>query len=247
MNDSSSEQSQVFRARAAGFFWLITFITGAFAMYIGGSFVVTGNAAATAANVLGHETAFRIGVAGNLVATICYLLATILVYKLLKPVCSTLSLAAAVFSLLGCAAGVLVTLLNFAPLALLKGSAYLGAFTDEQLQALALASFSLGMRANEVALVFFGLHIAIVGYLIVTFAVVPRALGVLLIIGGVCYETQSFASFLAAPIAKTLFPAILMPAFLAELALTIWLLTKGVNMRRAGTSAPSVQLATTLS
>ncbi|MBA2243091.1 MAG: DUF4386 domain-containing protein [Chthoniobacterales bacterium] len=151
MNEHTSEQSQISRARAAGFFWLITFITGAFAMYIGGSFVVNGNAAATAANVLGNEFAFRIGVAGNLVATICYLLATVLVYKLLKPVNSTLSLAAAVFSLLGCAAGAVVTLFNFAPLALLKGPAYLSVFTTEQLQALALTSFSLGMRANESA------------------------------------------------------------------------------------------------
>lgn len=85
MNEPTSAQSQISRARAAGFFWLITFITGAFAMYIGGSFVVNGNAAATAANVLGNEYSFRIGVAGNLVATIFYLLATILVYKLLNP------------------------------------------------------------------------------------------------------------------------------------------------------------------
>ncbi len=232
MNEHTSEQSQISRARAAGFFWLITFITGAFAMSIGGSFVVNGNAAATAANVLGNESAFRISVAGNLVATICYLLATILVYKLLKPVNSTLSLAAAVFSLLGCGAGALVTLFNFAPLALLKGSAYLSVFTTEQLQALALASFSLGMRANEVGLVFFGLHIGIVGYLIVTSALVPRVLGVLLMIGGLCYELQSFASFLAAPFAKSLFPLILLPAFFAELALLIWLIAKGVNTPR---------------
>ena len=236
MHESTSEQSQISRARAAGFFWLITFITGAFAMYIGGSLVVNGNAAATAANVLGNESAFRIGVAGNLVATICYLLATILVYKLLKPVNSTLSLAAAVFSLLGCAAGAVVTLLNFAPLALLKGAAHLGVFTTEQLQALALTSFSLGMRANEVGLVFFGLHIGIVGYLILTSALVPRVLGVLLMIGGLCYVLQSFASFLAAPFATSLFPVILMPAFFAELALTLWFLVKGVKVRRGASS-----------
>ncbi len=233
MNERTSEQSQTSRARAAGFFWLITFITGSFAMYIGGSFVVSGDAATTAANVLANESAFRIGTAGNLLATVTYLLATILVYKLLKPVNSTLSLVAALFSLLGCGIGAVVSLFNFAPLALLKGSAYLDVFTTEQLQALALTSFSLGMRANEVGLVFFGLHIGIVGYLIVTSALVPRVLGVLLMIGGVCYELQSFASFLAAPFAKSLFPAILMPAFFAELALTLWFLVKGVNVQRA--------------
>jgi hypothetical protein len=239
MNESTPEQSQISRARAAGAFWLITFITGCFAMYMGGSLVVNGNAAATAANVLSNETAFRIGVAGNLVATISYLLATILVYNLFKQINSTLSLATAVFSLLGCAAGVVVSLFNFAPLALLKGSPYLGAFTNEQLQALALTSFSLGMRANEIGLVFFGLHIGIVGYLIVTSALVPRLLGVLLMIGGLCYETESFASFLAAAFAKNLFPVILLPAFFAELVLTVWLLAKGVRTQLPN-AAPSL-------
>lgn len=216
-------------ARAAGAFWLITFITGAFAMYIGGSFVVNGDAAATAGNILANESAFRIGVAGNLLATICYLLATILVYELLKPVDRRLSLIAALFSLLGCGIGAVVSILNFAPLVLLKGSAPLSAFSLEQLQALALTSFSLGARANEVALVFFGLHIGLVGYLIITSALVPRAIGVLLMVGGLCYDLQSFASFLAAPFAKSLFPFVLLPAFFAELALIFWLLVKGVK------------------
>ena len=217
------------KARMAGLFWLITFITGAFAMYIGGRFVVNGNAAATAANILANESAFRIGTAGNLLATICYLLATILVYELLKPVNRTLSLTAAVFSLLGCGLGALVSLLNFLPLALLKGSAYLSSFSNDQLQVLGLTAFNLANRANEIGLVFFGLHIGIVGYLIFTSALVPRIIGALLIVGGVCYELNSFASFLAAPFARSLFPFVLLPAFFAELALSLWLLIKGIR------------------
>jgi hypothetical protein len=246
MNTPPSADSQIAKARAAGLFWLITFITGAFAMYIGGSFVVNGDAARTAANVLGNESAFRIGVSGNLVATVCYLLATILVYELFKPVNRTLSLTAALFSVLGCALGAVVGLLNFVPLALLKGAGYLGSFTTEQLQTLALTAFSLTNRANEIGLVFFGLHIGIVGYLIVTSALVPRAIGVLLMIGGACYELNSFGSFLGAAFARNLFPFILLPAFFAELALLLWFLAKGVNARsaaRADTGPPAAQFA----
>ena len=232
------------RARAAGLAWLITFVTGAFAMYIGGSFIVSGNPAATAANILANESAFRIGTAGNLVATVCYLLATILVYELLKPVNRTVSLVAALFSLLGCGLGALVGVLNFAPLGLLKGAAFLSVFTPEQLQALALSAFSLAARANEIGLVFFGLHIGLVGYLIIRSGLVPRAIGVLLLIGGLCYELNSFGSFLAAPFAKALFPFILLPAFVAELALLVWLLAKGVNARPD--PVPSAPLAQSL-
>lgn len=234
MNDQSLNS----KARMAGFFWLITFITGAFAMYIGGRFVVNGNAAATAANILANESAFRIGTAGNLLATICYLLATILVYELLKATNRTLSLTAAMFSFLGCGLGALVSLLNFVPLALLKGPAYLSSFTNDQLQAFALTAFNLANRANEIGLVFFGLHIGIVGYLIVASALAPRIIGALLVIGGVCYELNSFASFLAAPFARSLFPFILLPAFLAELALSLWLLIKGISGSRSPERLP---------
>ena len=249
MNNSTSEQSLNSKARAAGLFWLITFVTGAFAMYIGGRFVVNGNAAATAANILSNESAFRIGTAGNLIATIGYLLATILVYELLKPVNRTVSLVAAVFSLLGCGLGAVVSLLNLAPLALLKGSAYVAAFTTEQLQALALTSLNLGLRANDVGLVFFGLHIGLVGYLIVASGLVPRVIGVLLMIGGAFYELSSFGSFLAVPFVRSLFPLILLPALFAELVLCLWLLIRGVSARSAtgaDNGPPTAQLTRSL-
>jgi hypothetical protein len=229
---SAGEGSPLFKARAAGFSWLVTFITGAFAMFIGGSFVVNNDAAATAANILANESAFRLGAAGNLIATACYLTATLLVYELLKPVNRTVSLLAAFFSLVGCGIGALGFLFNFAPLALLGGADYLSVFNTGQLQALALTSFRVGARANEVGLVFFGLHIFLVGSLIFSSNFLPRVLGLFLALGGVCYLTNGFASFLAAPFAKNLFPFILLPAFLAELLFSLWLLVKGVHVQR---------------
>jgi hypothetical protein len=208
-------------------------------MYIGGSLVVNGDAAATAANIVSKESAFRIATAANLLATICYLLATILVYELTKTINRTLSLVAAVFSSLGCAVGAVISLFNFAALALLNTGAA-GAFTTEQLQALALTSLNLAVRGNDVGLVFFGMHIGIVGYLIVTSALVPRTLGVLLLLGGACYELSSFGNFLAAPLITTLFPLTLMPAFFAELALALWLLVKGVSTQHTARATPGV-------
>jgi hypothetical protein len=230
--ETTIEHSSAFKARAGGFFWLLTFITGLSAMLIGGRFIVNGDAAATATNILANESAFRLGAAGNLVATACYLAATLLVYELLKPVNRTISLGAAFFSLLGCGVGAVVFLFTMAPLILLGGAPYLTVFTTEQLQALSLASVSLGLRANDLGLVFFGCHILLVGYLLVTSRFVPRFLGLLLAIGGVCYLSYSFASFLAPAFTKNLFPFVLLPGFLAELLLSLWLLAKGVNAQR---------------
>src|SRR5215210_6396835 len=91
------------KARIAGFFYLLVFVTGALAMFAGGSFSETGDPAATAAKILAHETAFRLGWVFNLIATACYIVVTALFYELFRPVNKSLSLTAAFFSLTGCA------------------------------------------------------------------------------------------------------------------------------------------------
>lgn len=48
-------------------------------------------------------------------------------------------------------------------------------------------------------------------------------------IAGVCYVINSFALLLSPPLSSRLFPAILIPALIAELSLALWLLSKGVN------------------
>src|ERR1700676_3704498 len=115
MTERTADAAPRFKARIAGSFWLLTILTGAFASFVGGRLVVSGDAAATAANILEHEALFRSGTAAILVSTACYLAATLLVYELLKPVNRTVSLLAAFFSLVGCAVGALSCIFDLAP------------------------------------------------------------------------------------------------------------------------------------
>ena len=85
-----AETSPRRKARAAGFFWLMVILTGALALVVGG----------------------KLAVAANLISTAFYVAATVLVYGLLKPVNRSLSLLAAIFSFVGCAIGVLGSLVN---------------------------------------------------------------------------------------------------------------------------------------
>jgi len=110
-----AEASPRLKARAAGFFWLMTILTGAFGMVAGGRQIVPGDAAATASNILAHQALFRWGFTADLVGVFCYIAVTLLVYELLKPVSRSLSLLAAFFSLVGCAVGALGCLLQRAP------------------------------------------------------------------------------------------------------------------------------------
>src|SRR5271165_2501245 len=137
----------------AGVFQLLEALTAAFGQVIVlNRLVVSGNAAATAANILGHERLFWLGFASSLIGVAFHLAWALLMYELLKPVNRHLSLLAAFFRLVGCAIQALTSLLYLAPLVILQGGSSLGAFTAEQLQALALMFLKLNASAFDIYL-----------------------------------------------------------------------------------------------
>lgn len=227
-----TESSPLFKARMAGFFWLLTIITGMFAFIAGGRFIVTGDAATTAANIINHQLLFRLAFISNLVATACYLAVTLFVYQLLKPVNRTVAAFVVFFSLMGCATGLVSNLLFLAPLDFLSGAPYLSIFTAAQVQALALTILTLSLRLNDIGMVFFGFHVLSIGYLIRRSTFLPRILGALLFVAGICYLTNSFANFLDVSFKTYLLPFVAIGGLLGEGSLTGWLLVKGVNAQR---------------
>jgi Domain of unknown function (DUF4386) len=237
----TTEASPLFKARMTGVFWLMTILTSMFAFLTGGKFVVLGDAATTATNIMANQTLYRLSFAANLVATGCYLTVTLLIYVLLKPVNRNISLLGAFFSLTGCATGCVSCLLFFAPLNILGGAKYLSVFSVEQLQALALTFLTSSLQTNDIGLVFFGLQVITVGYLIRRSTFLPRILGALLIITGVCYLTNSFANFLSLPFKAYLLPFVAAGGLLGEGSLTVWLLVKGVNVQRWNEQASLAQ------
>jgi hypothetical protein len=160
------------KARIAGVFYLLNIVAGSLALVAGrGSILV------------------------NLIASACYVVVTLLFYGIFRPVSRGLSLLAAFFSLLGCAAGI-------------------------------LSLFHLvALPVNN--LVFFGVYCLLIGYLIFRSTFLPRALGVLMAIGGLGWLT-----FLSRTLADHLSPYNLAPGILGEGALTVWLLVKGVNVSK---------------
>jgi hypothetical protein len=83
-------------------------------------------------------------------------------------------------------------------------------------------------RGYGIALIPFGLHCVLTGYLIVKSTFLPRILGMLMVLAGVGYLI-----FLWPPLADRLFfPYIVVPGVLGEGSLTLWLLFKGVNNDR---------------
>ena|GEM_PF-3115075 len=181
----------------AGGLWLIVIVTGVFGLTAASRLVVSNNPTVTATNILANEVLFRLSFVANLLAGVCYVGVTVLLYELLKPVGRTLSLLGAFFGLGGVAIGGPSFLSQMAPLIVLQHEPYSGVFTEGQMQALAMIPLDLHTVGFYVTMVLFGLQILIVGYLILRSTFLPRVLGVLLAIGGLTYLITSFASFLS--------------------------------------------------
>jgi hypothetical protein len=220
-------------ARLAGLFYLITALAGGFAeIGVRGKVVVSGDAAATARNILASEGLYRLGFAADIVAGAAYVVVTLLLYELLKPVNRSLSLLAAFFSLVGIAIGGVAALGHLAPLLLLKGAPYLAPYNIDQLQAMALLALKLHAQGYLIGLVFFGFYEALLGYLIFRSAFLPRTLGILVGIAGLAFLTNSFAIFLSPALGNALNPFMLALDGIGEMSLTLWLLVMGVNVTK---------------
>ena len=215
------------RARITGVVYLLYFLTAIIGEFFLRGLVVDGDAAATANNILAHESLFRLGLATGLISTAGYIAVTALFYDLFKTVSRSLSLLAAFFSLVGCAILAFASLFQLAPLVVLGGSQYLSVFKVEQLRALALMFLELNTQAGNICVVFFGVYCLLIGYLIFRSTFLPRLLGVLMALAGLGWLT-----FLSPPLANRLSPYNLVLGFLAELALMLWLLARGVNVQR---------------
>lgn len=216
-------------ARLAGVFYLITIVMGVFAeVGVRGRLVVRDDAAATAANILAHESLYRCGLAADLVMLIAYIAVTLLLCVLLKPVNAIVSPLAAFFSLVGIAILAVNCLNHVAPLLFLESNHVLTGFDTAQLQSLSLFALRLHTRGYSISGVFFGVYCVLIGYLAYRSGFLPRFVGVLMAIGGASYLISSFALFLSPSLAAAL-PDVTVLGGIAELSLTLWLIVKGVK------------------
>jgi Domain of unknown function (DUF4386) len=147
------------------------------------------------------------------------------------------------FNLAGCAIGAVNCLFHVAPLVVLGDAQSLGAFNVEQLQTLALMFLKLHTQGCNIGMVPFGSYNLLMGYLIFRLTFMPRILGMLLAISGLCYLINCLANFLAPGFAAHLLPYILVPGG-AEVFLALWLLVVGANVQRRKEQASAAGMPT---
>lgn len=220
-----------FKARMAGVFYLLNGGTG-FAYSVRSRLIVSADAAGTSANILAHERLFRMALAADLLGVAAYLVVTALLFELFKPVSRTLSLVAALFSIVGCAVQVVACVFDLAALGILGSAQDLSGFQLQQSQALALIFLRLQGQGFSIAIFFFGFYCLLIGVLIFRSLFLPRFIALLLALGGLAYVTSCLANFLAMPLPMVLSHLVPILGGLGELSLMLWLLVMGVNPQR---------------
>jgi len=221
-------------ARIAGFGYLIIFITGIFSnFYVLENFIVPGDAATTANNIMGNNMIFRIGVLSFVIMVFFDVVLAWALYVLLKPVNKNLSLLSGWLRLVNSTIFGIALFNLFSVLQILSGADYLKVFETGQLQAQVMLFLNAFNNTWLIGLVFFSIHLFLLGYLIFKSTYIPRILGVLLIVSSTGYLIDSFANFLLPNYDnyKDIFMLVVaIPGIIGELSLTFWLLIKGVNV-----------------
>lgn len=218
-------------ARLAGLLYLIIIVAAGFAEgYVRESLIVPGDAATTAGRILGAATLFRIGVFADLMAFMADTAVAVLLFLLLRSAGYAVALVAAAFRLVAHPAIAAVNLVNQygALLVLERGDAMKG-FDVTQREALALHALDLHGYGYLLAGAFFGVHCALLGYLLFRSDLFPRVLGVLLVLASAGYLFESTAAFVAPALSEVAGTFVVVTAGTGEVALCLYLLIRGVR------------------
>jgi hypothetical protein len=218
------------QARIAGLCYLAVIVGGLFAEgVVRGSLIVPGDPAATARAIAADEALWRWGLAVHLLYLIPAIVMNVIICDLLKAVEPTLARLALVFSVAGVTIEAMSLLQLYVPLTMIEEGGALAALGEGQRQALSYLAIRLFPTGFGFALLFFAGFCVLVGVLILRSQLIPRVIGAMMIVAGICYVVNTLALILSPALSDLIFPGILLPVLLAELSLALWLVVRGVK------------------
>jgi Domain of unknown function (DUF4386) len=139
----------------AGLLYVLISIPGVFALiYVPSKLIVHGNATATASNIAGHETLFRLGIASHLISQILFMWVALALYDLLKGVNKRQASLMLTLIVVSIPIALLNELNAIAVLLLVRGADFLSIFEKPQRDALAMLFLNLHSYGFDVCAIF---------------------------------------------------------------------------------------------
>jgi hypothetical protein len=216
--------------RVAGTWYLLLVVVGLPGLaIIPGRLFVRGDAAATVANIAGHERLFRFGVLSDLAGAVILVFLVMAFYRLFESVDRNL---AALVVIIGGVMPAVVTFVgvvsSLGALMIAQGADFLSVFDTPQRDALAMLFLRLRDQQNTAAETLWGVWLFPLGLLVYRSRFLPRFLGVWLILGGAGWVALSLSGILFPQYQDKVF-LITQPACIGEMALVLWLLIRGAR------------------
>ena len=215
-------------ARLTGILYFLVILTGVASETLVHNFIfVPGDITTTVNHITTYESIFRLGFVISLTRFAVFIFMVLALYKLLRPVNRDWSLVMVAFALVSISIGMVSLLFQYAAPLLLSSNGYSTFFTTDQWQAQVQFFINL-QRLGDKAAQILTVWLLPLGYLIYQSGFIPKILGGLMVMAGVGYVADFLIFFLLPnlnwPVAGL--------AFLAELLFPLWLLIKGVNVKR---------------
>lgn len=218
-------------ALVAGVGYVVIFVLGIFANF----FVRTGlidpdNAAATFANITDSEFLFRAGVASFLIIFIADLVVAWALYVVFRAVSKELSLLTAWFRLIYTVFLGVAAIFLFRVLELIGDAAHLGVWEQGQRESQVMLAAEAFNYTWLIGLAVFGVHLILIGYMMLVSGIAPKALGIVLAVAGTAYVVDTLGYALLsnyADYANVFLVIVAIPSVIGELAFTVWLLARG--------------------
>lgn len=241
MTHGGTETSQRIAARIAGVTLLVLMLSGFLGLFArGGHLIVSGDAVATARNILAHMQRFRVGLLCEFVMLNCDIVLALALFALLKPVNSALALLGSFWRVANAfllAVGIAGSLVS---LELLNDVHSVSRLSSGQLDGTAIIMFfGLHKQASLLGLMFFCLGAGVHSWLLFQSKYIPRAISGLYLFAAVEMLICCIA-FIVFPMSRAVLdPGFVVPDFVAELATALWLTIRGVKLSvREGANIP---------
>lgn len=229
--DESRGDSMRRYALIAGVGYVVLFLLGIFAnFFVREGLVVRGDAAQTVANILESESLFRWGMVSFLAIFVIDVIVAWALYVLFRRVNQELSLVTAWFRIVYTVFLGVALIFFYQSLQLISGAQFLTAFDTGQLEAQALVALDTFNSTWLIGLLAFGVHLVLLGLLLLKSEQAPGVLGYVLAVAGAAYVTDTLAHTLLSNYDdyESLFIAIVaIPAVIAEGWMALWLLVRG--------------------
>lgn len=225
-------------ARLAGVVWLLAAISGGFGLFYARSMVVTGDAAATAANIVASESLFRVAIVGLLFSQLFMFCFGVTLFRLFKEVDRVLATVFFTSLMISLAMGVLNQFNHLGALLVLSQADYLKAFTQQQLNTIAMIFLRMSNYGQGLLEVFWIPYYFAFGLLIIKSKYLPKILGILMIIASVGFGANIFTKILNPQFHPVMFTRLAMSlGAVSGIPTIFWLLIKGANEPRLNSEA----------